>query len=296
MSRAGVLLDEIQPLDRDEELVLAGVAELHELLRIEADVDALQADEMSDAVVDVDDEVAGLEVAEVGQERPRRRLAALVDLALFFEDVGLGPELELGLGQAEAAAQVADADEHRRRVRVARMFHRHGEDLVVGQELDRALGPAGRVRDEDHRVAALAAAPDFLDPVLHPPGELDRRLTPDVDRPRVVVGERQRLERRRALEPGADRVPIDQQLLGPRPRAGPSRWPRRSSPGPAPTACGRGRGPRRAPTRTRSGGRSRSTRTPSPMRSRSSGSPGSSCNGAIAAWSRATLERCVAGS
>ena len=33
MARAGVLLDQVQPLDRDEELVVAGIAELHELLR-----------------------------------------------------------------------------------------------------------------------------------------------------------------------------------------------------------------------------------------------------------------------
>ena len=110
--RAGVLLDEVEPLDRDEQLVLAGVAELHELLRREADVDLLQADEHADAVVDVDDEVADLQVAEVGEERARRRAAALVRLAFFLEDVGLGAELQAGLGQPEAARQMADADEH----------------------------------------------------------------------------------------------------------------------------------------------------------------------------------------
>ena len=68
------------------------------------------------------------------------------------------------------------------RVRVVGMLHRHGEDLVIGQELDRALGTARGVRDEDHRVAALATATDLLDPVLHAPRELDRGLTPDVDR------------------------------------------------------------------------------------------------------------------
>ncbi len=125
-----------------EELVFAGVAKLHELLRIEPDVDPLEADEVPDAVVDMDDEVAGLEVAEVGQERARRRLAALVNLAFFLEDVGLGPELELGFRQAEAAAQMADADEHGRGVRVLGTLHRHGEDLVVGEELNRALGAA----------------------------------------------------------------------------------------------------------------------------------------------------------
>ena len=36
---AGVFLDEVEPLDRDEELVVAGVAELHELLRVESELD-----------------------------------------------------------------------------------------------------------------------------------------------------------------------------------------------------------------------------------------------------------------
>ena len=102
--RAGVLLDEVEPLDRDEELVLAGVAELHELLRLEADVDPLQPDEHADPVVDVDDEVADLEVAEVGEERARRGSPALVNLPLFLEDVGLGPELQRGVRQPEARA------------------------------------------------------------------------------------------------------------------------------------------------------------------------------------------------
>ena len=103
LRRAGVALDEIEPLDRDEELVVAGIAELHELLRLDADLDALQADEHADAVIDVDDEVADLQVAEVGEERrASRERAALVDLALLLEDVGLGPELERGVGQPEA--------------------------------------------------------------------------------------------------------------------------------------------------------------------------------------------------
>src|SRR4051794_3934541 len=55
----GVLLDQNEPLHRDEELVLAGVAELHELLRLtDAHDDLLQPDELSDPVVYVDDVVA----------------------------------------------------------------------------------------------------------------------------------------------------------------------------------------------------------------------------------------------
>ena len=74
MARAGVLLDQVQPLDGDEELVVAGVAELHELLVL-ADVqtDLLQSDERADAVIDVDDEIADLQIAQVREERARLR-------------------------------------------------------------------------------------------------------------------------------------------------------------------------------------------------------------------------------
>ena len=67
---AGVLLDEVQPLDRHEQLRLAVVAQLEELLHHVAvrHRDLLEPDELADAVVDVDDEVADLEVAEVGEE------------------------------------------------------------------------------------------------------------------------------------------------------------------------------------------------------------------------------------
>ncbi len=156
--RARVLLDEVEPLDRDEQLVVAGVAELHELLRLEADVDPLQADEHADAVVDVDDEIAGLEIAEVREKRARRGAPALVDLALLLEDVGLRPELQRRFGQPEPARQVAGADQHRCRVRVLGPLDRDREHVVVGEQLDRALGAAGRVRDEDDRVAAARAS------------------------------------------------------------------------------------------------------------------------------------------
>ena len=66
---------------------------------------------------------------------------------------------------------------------------RRREDVVVRQQLDRALGAARRVRDEDNRVPALAAAADLGDPFRHAPGELDRRLTGDVDAPGCEAAE-----------------------------------------------------------------------------------------------------------
>ena len=48
-------------------------------------------------MIDVDDEVADLQIAEVGQERARRGAPALVNLPLFLEDVGLRPDLQPGI-------------------------------------------------------------------------------------------------------------------------------------------------------------------------------------------------------
>ena len=124
-------------------------------------------------------------------------------------------------GQAEAARQVADADEHRRGVRVLGALDRHREDLVVGEQLDRALGAALRVRDEHDRVAALAAAPDLGDPVRHAAGELQRRLTrrcasPGSSSPSASVSSAVA-----AVEPGGDRRPSRRRASS----GGGARWP-----------------------------------------------------------------------
>ena len=103
--------------------------------------------------------------------------------ALFFEDVGFGPELERGVGQAEAAGQPAHADQDRRRADVLGALDGRREDVVVREQLDRALPAPGGIRDEHDRVAALPPAADLGDPLGHAPGELDRGLTRDVQRP-----------------------------------------------------------------------------------------------------------------
>ena len=107
-----VLLHQIEPIDRHEELVVAGIAQLHELLRLVADGNALQTDEAADAVVDVDDEIAALEIAEVRQERASDRFPPpLLGEAFFFEHVAFGVELERRLGQPEALTQVPGRDQ-----------------------------------------------------------------------------------------------------------------------------------------------------------------------------------------
>ena len=60
-----VFLDQIEPLDRHEQPVVAGVSQLEEFLHPVVDADLLQPGERADPVVDMDDEVSGFEVAQV---------------------------------------------------------------------------------------------------------------------------------------------------------------------------------------------------------------------------------------
>ena len=174
------LLHEVEPVDRDEQLVVAGVAQLHELARLVPDVDLLEPDEHADAVVDVDDVIADLEIAEVREEGLRGRRAALVADALLVEDVGLGKQPHLRGGQAEALRQLAGRDEQcapRRDLRAADV-HRH--DAVVAQDLDDAFGAARGLGDEHGGLALLAALAELGHPVGDAAVEGRRGLAGDV--------------------------------------------------------------------------------------------------------------------
>src|SRR5579859_2747444 len=60
--RAGVLLNEIEPLDRDKQLVFTGITQLEEFLNAVSNPDLLQPDEHANPVVDVNNEVPDFEV------------------------------------------------------------------------------------------------------------------------------------------------------------------------------------------------------------------------------------------
>ena len=128
MARAGVLLDQVQPLDGDEELVVPGITELHEFLVL-ADVqtDLLQSNECADAVIDMDDRIANLQIAQVGQERSRLCPPPLGAVTFLFEDVGLGIDDEPAFRQPESARQAAESDQERCRVRVFGPSQRSGQ-------------------------------------------------------------------------------------------------------------------------------------------------------------------------
>ena len=89
--------------------------------------DLLQPDELADAVIDVDDQIADLQIAQIREERLRRGSPPLGRAALLLEDVGFGVDLQPGVGQAEAARQAADRDQHRGVARVLGALDRNGE-------------------------------------------------------------------------------------------------------------------------------------------------------------------------
>ena len=208
--RAGVLLDQVQPLHRHEQLVFAGVAELQKLLERVADADLLQADELADAVIDVHDEVAHLQVAQIREKRLGRRAAALRGAPLFLEDVGLGVDVERRVRQAEAAGQPADRNQHRRIAGIVGALDRHREQVVLLQQLDRSLGAACRGGDEQRRLVLFALAADLGHPIRHAAAELDRRLASDVTNPLTFL-ERDLREVGGVGQPGVDGRPIGKQ-------------------------------------------------------------------------------------
>jgi hypothetical protein len=65
LAGSAVLLDEVQPFDRNEQLVFAGVSQLHELLHGVTDTDLLETDEPADAVIDMHHKIFDFEVSQV---------------------------------------------------------------------------------------------------------------------------------------------------------------------------------------------------------------------------------------
>ena len=159
--RAGVLLNEIEPLDRHEQLVFAGVAQLHELLRRFADGDAqlLEPDERADAVIDVDHVVADFQIPQIGDEDLGSRSAplGLGGPALLLEDIAFGEDGQAAFRQPEPAIEMADRDEQRGRVRVLGAERGRGNDLILLGELEQPLGAAWRRRHEDGDVSGAYA-------------------------------------------------------------------------------------------------------------------------------------------
>src|SRR5262249_4844086 len=98
-----VALDEIHALERDVETSVVGIAEEHELAAAAIGFDLAQAIELTDAVIDVHDVVAGLQIGKVAEETGGANLAAgALDGGQDVEEVGVAEESDLGVRKRHA--------------------------------------------------------------------------------------------------------------------------------------------------------------------------------------------------
>ena len=142
---------------------------------------ALQADELTDAVIDVHDQIADLQIAKVGEKGLREIAPLLGRVTFFLEDVRLGVDLQGRVRQPEAARQRTDGDEHRRaRTRPPRV--RRGTATISYScriSIVRSARPWLPATNRGSRPLARAL-PDVGDPVVDPAVELHGRLTSDM--------------------------------------------------------------------------------------------------------------------
>ncbi len=185
---ARVLLNEIEPLQWNEQLVVAGVVELHELLHRLAwhDRESLQSSEPADPVVHVHDQVADLQIPEIRQEGPGGRSPALVNPAFLLEEIRFGKDQQRSLRQVEAARELPGRDEHGGARQIVRRADGARPDFIVGEKLDRAFGTARAGRDEHDGVAAVSRGPNFIGPVTDASVVLERRHRRHVHRARAT--------------------------------------------------------------------------------------------------------------
>jgi hypothetical protein len=97
---AAVAREDVDVLDRDIELVAAGVGQHHAVVRALAYGDRLQPLVAADTVVHVDDEIAGRECRQLGQEGVGVLPAFLAADEPVAEDILFRDDFELGIGEA----------------------------------------------------------------------------------------------------------------------------------------------------------------------------------------------------
>ena len=93
-------------------------------------------------MIDVDDEIAHLEIAKVREKRLGQVLALVGRPALFFEDVRLHIICSAASGAGTRATTIRRPRAPPPRGRVLGALHRHRDDVVLAEDFDGALGPA----------------------------------------------------------------------------------------------------------------------------------------------------------
>ena len=159
-----VARQELDVLDRQEQLVAARIVQLEAVVGGAGRLDGAQPDEAADAVIDVDHEIAGREAGDLGDEILRLAGAAARPHQAIAENVLLADEG--GLGGLETAFE----PEHRQpdlrgRQPQRRRPRRHRSEIgepVVGEHMAHALARAFAPQRDDHALARGLQAHDML--------------------------------------------------------------------------------------------------------------------------------------
>ena len=207
---AGVLLHEIESLDRQEQRLLLGVPDLHELAFLALDRESLQALEAPDAVVGVHDRVAQLQVAQVREKRLARLSPRLRRAPLLAEDLLFGVDGQSGIAQAKARGDLPRERDDGSRAPlggdVKAVFERQAPEL---------LGSPRRVGGDEHLFSRRERAGQVRRRFGRAAGVAGDRLRRKPEDRGDAFGDSQAIEAERDRgQPLADRVLRVQQLLG----------------------------------------------------------------------------------
>ena len=163
LALAAEAAEDIQVFHRDVELVAASIGQHHAIMRAVADGNALQPLVAADAVVHVDDEIAGRQRRELSHEGVGRFLALLAAHQPVAQQILLGDQLDVATGKAgfqrqhqrgDAAAPVwTGAGYPQRLLPIAR--HCRGRGGGLAEDRDDTFAAAGGIAGED-RLAARA--------------------------------------------------------------------------------------------------------------------------------------------
>ena len=140
-----VARQQLDVLDRQEQLVAAGIVDFQAIVRRARRLDGAQADEAADAVIDVDDEIAGGQARHLGDEifralglpaRPHQPLAENVLLADHRDVCGFESGLDAEHGERDLRAR------QRQRLRPRRDWARLGSPCSASTWLMRSREPS----------------------------------------------------------------------------------------------------------------------------------------------------------
>src|SRR4029077_4562433 len=98
-----IALDQVHALEWNVEASIVGVTQQHEFAATAVGFDLAQALELADTMIDVHDEVTGLEFGEVAEEAGGADfLAGALDGWRALEKVGVAQQRDLGVGKGNA--------------------------------------------------------------------------------------------------------------------------------------------------------------------------------------------------